>query len=42
MEFAAYMEQDRPLGQSSLVQEYFAIQVRYSFDVPKRLVGLGK
>ena len=42
MEFAAYLEQDRPLGQSSLVQEYVAIQLRYSFDVPKRFVGLGK
>jgi len=35
-EIALYREQDRPVGQSTLVQEYWAVQLRYAFDFPKK------
>ncbi|MFO0732734.1 MAG: hypothetical protein U0231_10720 [Nitrospiraceae bacterium] len=35
MELAFYREEDRPLDQSGLVQKYLAVQLRFSFDVPK-------
>ena len=37
MELSLYREQDQPLDKPGLVQKYVAIQLRYSFDVPKRL-----
>ena len=35
MELAFYREEDRPLDQSGLVQKYFAVQLRFAFDVSK-------
>jgi hypothetical protein len=35
-ELAVYREEDRPLDRSGLIQKYIAVQLRYSFDVPKR------
>jgi hypothetical protein len=35
-ELAVYREEDRPLDRSGLIQKYVAVQLRYSFDVPKR------
>jgi hypothetical protein len=35
MEFSVYREQDQPLDRSGLVQQYWAVQLRYAFDVPK-------
>ncbi|WP_455377112.1 hypothetical protein [Petrachloros mirabilis] len=35
-EVSCYREQDRPVDRSGLVQEYWAVQVRYAFDVQKR------
>jgi hypothetical protein len=37
MEVSVYREQDQPLDKGGLVQQYVAVQLRYSFDVPKRL-----
>ena len=37
MELSVYREQDQPLGKPGLVQKYVAVQLRYSFDVPKRI-----
>jgi len=37
MELSVYREQDEPLDKPGLVQQYVAVQLRYSFDVPKRL-----
>jgi hypothetical protein len=37
-EFAVYREEDRPLDRSGLIQKYVAIQLRYSFDVPRSLL----
>ena len=34
-ELAFYREEDRPLDQSGLIQKYLAVQLRFSFDVPK-------
>ena len=34
-ELAFYREEDRPLDQSGLVQKYYAIQLRFAFDVSK-------
>jgi hypothetical protein len=34
-EISVYREQDRPLDRSGLVQQYYALQLRYAFDVPK-------
>lgn len=42
MEFAVYREQDQPLDRGGLVQRYIAVQVRFSFDVSKRDLGLGR
>jgi hypothetical protein len=36
MEVSLYREQDQPLDKQGLVQKYVAVQLRYSFDVPKR------
>jgi hypothetical protein len=36
MEISVYREQDQPLDKAGLVQKYVAVQLRYSFDVPKR------
>ena len=36
MELSLYREQDQPLDKPGLVQKYVAVQLRYSFDVPKR------
>ncbi|MGQ0811576.1 MAG: hypothetical protein ACT4OO_10180, partial [Nitrospiraceae bacterium] len=36
MELAVYREEDRPLDTEGLVQKYIAVQLRCSFDVPKR------
>ncbi len=35
-ELAVYREEDRPLDRSGLVQKYYAMQLRFAFDVPKR------
>lgn len=35
-ELAFYREEDRPLDRAGLVQKYMAVQLRFSFDVPKR------
>ena len=35
-ELSVYLEQDQPLDKPGLVQKYVAVQLRYSFDVPKR------
>ena len=37
MELSVYREQDESLDKGGLVQKYVAVQLRYSFDVPKRL-----
>lgn len=34
-EVSVYREQDRPLDRPGLVQEYWAVQLRVAFDVPK-------
>ena len=37
-EVSVYREQDRSLDKpGTLIQEYWAVQLRYSFDVPKRM-----
>ncbi len=36
MELSVYREQDRPLDRSGLVQQYWALQLRFAFDVSKR------
>ena len=44
-ELSVYREEDRPLDRDTLVQKYVAVQLRFSFDVPKRILkdfGLGK
>ena len=38
MELSVYREQDQPLDKAGLVQKYVAVQLRYSFDVPKRFL----
>lgn len=35
-EFSVYREEDRSLDRSGLVQKYYAVQLRFAFDVPKR------
>ena len=37
-ELAVYREEDRPLDRAGLIQKYVAVQLRFSFDVPKRAV----
>jgi hypothetical protein len=39
MELAFYREEDRPLDQSGLVQKYYAVQLRFAFDVAKGALG---
>ena len=34
-ELAVYYEQDQPLDRGGLIQKYLAVQLRYSFDVPR-------
>ena len=41
MELAFYREEDRPLDQSGLVQKYYAVQLRFAFDVSKGALGRG-
>lgn len=41
MELAVYHEQDQPLDRSGLVQKYLAVQLRFSFDISKRDLGIG-
>jgi hypothetical protein len=36
MELSVYREEDQSLDKPGLVQKYVAVQLRYSFDVPKR------
>ena len=36
LELSFYREQDRPLDRNTLVQEYWAVQLRFAFDVQKR------
>jgi hypothetical protein len=38
MELSVYHEQDQPLDRSGLVQRYLAVQLRFAFDVPKRVL----
>jgi hypothetical protein len=38
MELSLYQETDQPLDKAGLVQKYTAVQLRYSFDVPKRFL----
>ena len=40
-EFAVYHEQDRPLDRPGLVQQYLAVQLRFSFDISKQDLGIG-
>lgn len=42
MEMAFYREQDQPLDKSGLVQKYLAVQLRFSFDVSKQDLGIGR
>lgn len=35
-EVAFYREEDRPLDRGGLVQKYYALQLRYSFEAPRR------
>lgn len=41
-ELAVYHEQDRPLDRGGLVQKYLAVQLRFSFDLSKEDLGIGK
>ncbi len=41
MEFAVYHEQDRPLDRDGLIQQYLALQLRFSFDISKQDLGIG-
>ena len=41
-ELAIYHEQDQPLDRAGLVQKYLAVQFRFSFDVSKQDLGIGK
>ena len=37
-EMSFYREEDRPVDQNTLVQKYYALQFRMSFDVSKRMI----
>ena len=37
LELSVYREEDHPVDRNTLVQKYFAVQLRVAFDVPKRL-----
>jgi hypothetical protein len=39
LELSFYREQDRPVDRSGFVQQYYAAQLRFAFDIPKRVVG---
>jgi hypothetical protein len=41
-ELAVYYEQDQPLDREGLIQKYFAVQLRYSFDFMRRDMKIGK
>jgi hypothetical protein len=41
LELSLYREQDRPVDRGGLVQEYWAVQVRFAFDVPKSAIRPG-
>lgn len=41
-ELAVYHEQDQSLDRGGLVQKYLAVQLRFSFDVSKHDLGLGR
>jgi hypothetical protein len=41
-ELAVYHEQDRPLDRGGLVQKYLAVQLRFSFDLSKQDLGMGR
>lgn len=36
LELSVYKEQDRPVDRSGLIQGYWALQLRFAFDIPKR------
>jgi hypothetical protein len=38
LELSFYREQDRPVDRSGFKQEYYAVQLRYAFDISKRAV----
>jgi hypothetical protein len=40
MELAVYHEQDKPLDKPGLIQQYLAVQLRFSFDVSKGDLGV--
>lgn len=37
LELSFYREEDRPVDRNTLVQKYYAVQLRFAFDVPKRV-----
>ena len=39
VEFSLYHEQDQPLDRGGLVQRYLALQLRFAFDVPRRVLA---
>jgi hypothetical protein len=39
VELSFYREEDRPVDRQGLVQKYLALQLRFAFDVPKRMVS---
>lgn len=41
-ELAVYREQDQPLDRGGLVQQYVAVQLRFSFDVSRQDLRIGK
>lgn len=41
-ELVVYHEQDQPLDRGGLIQRYLAVQLRFSFDVSKQDLGVGK
>ena len=38
VELSVYREQDRPVDRSGFIQAYYAVQLRYAFDLPKGVV----
>lgn len=38
-EVSFYREEDRPVDRNTLVQKYYAVQLRVAFDVPKRVLS---
>jgi hypothetical protein len=37
LELSFYREEDRPIDRNTLIQKYYAVQLRFAFDVPKRI-----